>query len=191
MDSSLADVLASVTHFVKGPTVATNVVAELHGAIVGLITTKGFEYTLFIARMPRGKTLDLHKQLPLPELVPVVRIRGVADRLDRTGEVVVPLDAAAMRAAVTDLVANHAVTEIAVCFFWSFLNPIHELRVREITDDLDLGVQPTLSAERIPVIREYERLVPAVLKSYVGPRTEPTLTPLPVERATRSLMPIY
>jgi N-methylhydantoinase A len=171
MDRQLDHVLSDVTHFVNGTTVATNVVAELHGAEVGLLTTKGFEYTLFIARMPRAATLDLHKQRPLPELVHQDRIRGIAERLDRNGEVAVALDDDEIRRATTDLVENHGVNEIAVCFLWSFLNPAHEERAREVIDELGLDVQVTISSELMPVIREYERLVPTVMNSYVGPRT--------------------
>lgn len=171
MGAELEDVLRKVSQFVNGTTVATNVVAELHGANVGLLTTKGFEYTLFIARMPRGRTLDLHRQLPLPEIVPIDRIRGISERVDRTGDVVLPMDEDEVRAAAIDLVENHGVDEIAICFLWSFLSPEHEHQARSIIEGLGLGVQTTLSSELMPVVREYERMVPTVLNGYVGPRT--------------------
>lgn len=171
MGAQLEDVLGEVTQFVNGTTVATNVVAELHGANVGLLTTKGFEYTLFIARMPRGRTLDLHRQLPLPEIVPIERIRGIPERVDSSGEVVVALDEREVRAAVIDLAENHGVEEVAICFLWSFLYPEHERRAREIIEELGIGVQSTLSSDLMPVVREYERMVPTVLNGYVGPRT--------------------
>jgi N-methylhydantoinase A len=117
MERPLRDVLGDVTHFVNGTTVGTNIVAELRGANVGLLTTRGFEQTLFLARMPRGSTLDLHKQLPLPELVRFRNIKGVPERIDRNGEVVVPLDEAATRSAIQGLV-DSGVEEIAVCLLW-------------------------------------------------------------------------
>jgi N-methylhydantoinase A len=171
MGIDLRDVLADVTQFVNGTTVATNVVAELHGARVGLLTTKGFEYTLFIARMPRGRTLDLHQQLPLPEIVPIDRIRGISERIDKSGAVVIPLDEEEVRAAAIDLVENHGVEEIAICLLWSFLTPAHEQQARAAIEGLGLGVQTTLSSDLMPVVREYERMVPTALNGYVGPRT--------------------
>lgn len=186
MGRTLPEVLGDVTHFVNGTTVGTNVVAELRGANVGLLTTRGFEQTLFLARGPRGSTLDLHQQVPLPELVPFRNIRGISERVDRRGDVVVGLDEDGVRAAVRDLV-DSGVDEIAVCFMWSFVNDHHERRTKELIHEIAPELTVTLSCELMPVIREYERMVTTVLNGYVGPRTRTYLKTITDRAAAENL----
>jgi N-methylhydantoinase A len=171
MDRSQAEVLSGLTRFVNGTTVATNVVAQLRGARVGLIATKGFEHTLFLARMPRGKTLDLHQQRPLPEIVPQQLIRGVAGRIDKAGQEVVPVNIDEVREAARYLVEDENVEEIVISLLWSFVNPAHERAVAAAVKEVAPDVPVTVSSELIPVIREYERTVTSVLNGYVGPAT--------------------
>src|ERR1700748_825466 len=54
----MSEVLGRTTRFVNGTTVVTNSVAELRGAEVGLITTKGFGDNLLIARSARNAHRD-------------------------------------------------------------------------------------------------------------------------------------
>jgi N-methylhydantoinase A len=184
--SPLSEVLSEVTHFVNGTTVGTNVVAELRGAKVGLLTTKGFEDTLFLSRMPRGSTLDLHKQLPLPELVGKDQIRGITERVDRNGDIVVELDEEGAREAIQSLL-DEEVEEIAVCLLWSFTNATHEQRLKALIAEIDPEITVTLSSDLMPVIREYERMVPTVLNGYVGPRTRTYLETITNRAAEESL----
>src|SRR5262245_30892000 len=51
---------------INGTTVATNVLAELRGPKVGLLTTDGFGDTLYTARVHRWGTVDLTQLKPLP-----------------------------------------------------------------------------------------------------------------------------
>src|SRR3954470_23833473 len=81
-----------------GSTVATNIVVEGKGATVGLITTKGHEDTLLMMRglgrvvgEPPENVLKVVSITKPPPLVPRERIRGVTERLDSTGTVVVDL----------------------------------------------------------------------------------------------------
>ncbi|MBI2969399.1 MAG: hydantoinase/oxoprolinase family protein, partial [Gammaproteobacteria bacterium] len=61
------------------------------------------------------------------------------------------------------------VEAVAVSFLWSFRNPAHELRVREILEQELPGVYISLSTEVLPQIRVYERHSTTVLNAYVGP----------------------
>ncbi len=89
-----------------GSTVATNIVVENNGATVGLLTTKGHEDTLLMMRglgrvvgePPENilRVVDTSKPAPL---VPRERIRGVTERVDSTGEILVALDEAGARGA--------------------------------------------------------------------------------------------
>lgn len=171
MGRPLPEVLNGLTRFVNGTTVATNVVAQLRGARVGLIATKGFEHTLFLARMPRSKTLDLHEQRPLPEIVPQELICGVAGRTDKAGREVVPVNVEEVRKAARYLVEDQGVEEIVISLLWSFVNSAHEMTVAAIVKEVAPDIPVTLSSELIPVIREYERTVTSALNGYVGPAT--------------------
>ena len=115
---------ADIQHFMHGTTVATNIALEHNGARTGLITTSGFRDILHIARHKRPLTFSLQLDLPWQThpLVPRELRIGVEERVSASGEVLVPLDEAAARAAVRRLVAAH-VEAIAVCFLFSFLYP--------------------------------------------------------------------
>lgn len=53
--------------------------------------------------------------------------------------------------------------------FWSFRNPAHELRTREILEEELPGVYVSLSTEILPQIRLYERHSTTALNAYSGP----------------------
>ena len=170
MGTSVADLLAGTAVFVNGSTVATNVIAQLSGARTGVITTAGFEDTLRIARSARRNgVFDFHRQVPPPQIVPRTLVRGVAERVDYRGEVVVPLQRAEAERAVQELL-DAGVETIAVCLLWSFRNAAHEQLIGEAIRDLAPDMHHSLSCEVHPVIREYERMVTTVFNSYAGPR---------------------
>src|SRR5436190_5120124 len=163
---------AAIDYFMHGTTVATNIALEHNGAKTGLITTEGFRDILHIARHKRPQTFSLQLDLPWQThpLVPRRRRIGVKERVLPPGDVLVPLDEAAARAAVRKLVAE-GVEAIAVCFLFSFLNPGHERRVGEIVTEEAPGIFVSLSHEVVPQYREYERFSTTALNSYVGPKT--------------------
>ena len=88
------------------------------------------------------------------------------------GEVLVPLDEDEVRDAVRTLKAA-GVEAIAVCFLFSFLNPEHERRAKEIVArGVPRGV-PLGAARGLPQYREYEGFSTVCLNAYVGPEGEP------------------
>ena len=93
----------------------------------------------------------------------------MTERLDYRGEVVTPLDEAALRASVRRLPPT-GVEAIAVCFLFSFLNPAHERRAAEIIAEVAPACRISLSSSVLPVIREYPRLSTTVIDAYVGPK---------------------
>jgi N-methylhydantoinase A len=165
------DVLGDIALFINGNTVATNVLAQLSGASLGLLTTKGFEDVTRIARSNRSSTLDNHQQLPLPELVARRSIAGINERIDRDGNVVVPLDEQEVREAARLLVEEHGVEAIAVAYLWSFRAQDHELRTKEIIGELYPDVPVSLSHVAFPAFREYERTMTTLMDAYTAPKT--------------------
>jgi N-methylhydantoinase A len=171
VDRSLHEFLGDVLLIVNGSTIATNVMAQLRGPKLGLLTTKGFEDTVRIARSYRFNTYDLHQQIAPESLVTREATIGVTERIDYRGHVVVPLDTDQVSLALSELVERQGAESIAVCFLWSPRNPEHEDAVGEILNDRYPGIRCSLSHEVYPGIREYERTMTALINAYVAPAT--------------------
>lgn len=162
-----------IDYFMHGTTIATNIILEHNGAHCGLITTEGFRDVLHIARHKRPMNFSLQLDLPW-QTYELVRRRDrltVRERIAApNGDVLVPLDEDELREAVREL-RDRGVEAIAVCFLFSFLNPLHERRAAQIIAEEAPGVFVSLSHEVIPLYREYERFSTTCLNAYVGPRT--------------------
>ena len=159
-----ADDIAIVIH---GTTLATNAVIERKGARTALLTTQGFRDVLAMGNESRYDQYDLNIALPQP-LVPRHLRLPVPERLDNEGNVLIPLDAAAVRALAPKLRAEK-VESIAVGFLHAFVNPAHEQRVREILAETLPEVPVSLSCEVSPEMREWERFSTTVANAYVQP----------------------
>jgi N-methylhydantoinase A len=164
--------VAVLTH---GTTVGTNTLIQRKGARVGLITTRGHEDAIHIMRGSRGVTSrDIRKVVHFPEsrkpspIVPKRFIEGVSERVDCFGEVVVPLNETEAEDAIRRLVLQE-VEAIGVCFLWSFKEPRHELRVKEMIRDLAPHLFISCSVDIAPRWGEYERMTATVLNAYIGP----------------------
>ena len=158
-----------------GTTVGTNTIIQKKGARVGLITTRGHEDAIHIMRGSRGYSgRDIRKVVHFPEtskpvpIVPKRLIRGISERVDCFGEVVVELNEPEAQRAIRELVAE-GVQAIAICFLWSFRNPAHELKVKALVEKLAPGVFVTCSVDIAPKWGEYERVTATALNAYLGP----------------------
>ena len=176
-----------VARFVHGTTVATNAVLERKGARVGVITTEGFRDVLEIGRQMRHQMYELALDPETPTFLAPGRMRReVPERVSATGEVLRPLDEAAVADAADALVAAGA-RAIAVVFLFSFLDDTHERRAREIIlrDHPDVFV--SLSSEVDPAFREYERTVVTAFDAYVKPVVDRYLANLDTGLLTASV----
>ena len=161
-----------VAQFVHGTTVATNAVLERKGARTGLIMTEGFKDVLEIGRQIRTAiyALELEPETPV-FLAPGARRTEVRERISGTGEVLIPLDEASVTIAAERLVAE-GVESVAICLLFSFLNPSHEQRARELISSRFPGLSISLSSEVDPAFREYERSVVTAFDAYTKPVLE-------------------
>ena len=98
-DAALADVAA----IVHGTTVTTNALLERKLSRCGLITTQGFRDVLELGRRTRPNAYGLIGSFT-PLIPRELRIE-VPERMDAGGEVLVPLDEGAVRAALATLQA--------------------------------------------------------------------------------------
>ncbi len=156
-----------VVYLAHGTTVSTNALIEKKGARVGLITTEGFPDLMEIGIQKRPFMYDTLGQKPQPLLVPGMN-RDVPERIVHDGSVIKPLDEEAVREVVRLFKAND-VNSIAVSLLFSFINPAHEQRVKEIIEEEYPGVYTTISSELVPEFREYSRTSTAILNAYLGP----------------------
>jgi N-methylhydantoinase A len=180
----LADLLGRVERFGLGTTVVTNVLATRTGRRLGLLTTRGFEDLVPLAR--GNRVCEGGWLLPPPALVDRTRIVGLAERTDRDGRVLQAVDPAEVRATAERLVGGEGVEALVVSLLWSFRNPANEEAVRAALVEAHPAVPVVVGSELAPVIREYERTQFALLNAYVGGALD-WLTPLEVELRSRGL----
>ncbi len=139
LEIDLARMLGMATTFVHGSTVGTNALIERRGARTGLLMTRGHEQTITIGRVrqkvtglsEREKIHVTHLNKAFPPIILPEDIRGVPERIDARGDILVDLDVGGASRAIDELVES-GVESLAVCFLWSFLNRTHEAKVRDI-----------------------------------------------------------
>ncbi|WP_202868199.1 hydantoinase/oxoprolinase family protein [Kribbella sindirgiensis] len=159
---------AGIEFLVHGTTQGLNAFLERRGVPVLLLGTAGVEDSYHIARGPRTRLYDLHYRKPVP-LVARRDIVGIGGRIAADGSELTPLDEEAVRKAARDAAGN-GYGAIAVAFLFSYKNPEHELRTREILiEELGADVTVSLSHEAAKEWREYERTSSAVVDAYTGP----------------------
>jgi N-methylhydantoinase A len=165
--TTIAELMPRVNRFGLGTTAVTNTLASRTGRKVGLLTTAGFEEMLPFARGTR--LVDEDGWLAPPaEVVSKRAIAGVTERIDRDGVVVTPLDPEEVRTAVRALVDTEGVEALAISFFWSFANPIHESQAAAVVAETYPDLPVVAGSALHPAIREYERTTFAVLNAYVS-----------------------
>ena len=171
---SVQDVLAEARAVAIGTTSLTNRLVTRSGAKVGLITTKGHEDAVVIGRilaksagLGEAERMDqLHWSKPAP-IATRRFIKGVTERIDYKGAVVVALNRDEVESVVEELVAD-GVEAIAVSFLWAFLNPAHERWIQEFIEHCHPSVYVALGSAVAPVLGEYERTNAAILSAHLG-----------------------
>jgi N-methylhydantoinase A len=168
--------LADTDVFVHGTTQATNAILTRRGARTGLIITRGHEDTLLIGRvyskmagLPERDLVHASRLRKPDPIVPRALTRGVTERVDRRGDILVALDEAEVVQAIDELLGA-GVEAIAVSLLWSFVNETHERRIAELVADRAPGVFAAYSHEIAPVLGEYERTATTAMTAYVGPK---------------------
>ena len=163
---------ADIDYLLHGTTTATNAVLEHKGARAGMLTNEGFRDIIHIARHQRVEHYSIMQELPWQNR-PLVKRRHrkvVKGRLGPPhGEELEPLDESGVVAAARLLKAE-GVEAVAVCFLFSYLNPAHEQRAKEILERELPGVFITTSSSVSPQFREFERFTTACLCAFIGPK---------------------
>ncbi len=150
-----------IEQFAHGTTTATNALLEGTGARTVLVTTKGFEDVVELARQNRADLYRLCVARPSP-LVPRELRVGAPERMTPDGPLQ-ELDAAATAEAVRALEPE----SIAVCLLHAYRHPQHEQALGEAL--AGLGVHVSLSHQVVGTFREYERAATTELDAALSP----------------------
>ncbi|RWR28375.1 hydantoinase/oxoprolinase family protein [Sinirhodobacter populi] len=165
---------SEISYVLHGTTTATNAVLEGKGATCGMITNDGFRDIIHIGRHQRPEHYSIRQDIPW-QARPLVRRRfrkTVPGRIvPPTGEELVPLDEEAVRRAARELHAE-GVNSVAICFLFSFLNPAHENRAKELVQEEMPEAFVTTSSFISPQFREFERFTTAGLAAFIGPKVD-------------------
>ena len=183
-ETDLDAFIGEVERIAHGTTAATNALLERRGARVALLTTRGFEDTIFMQRQ-LGMTAGLSpteltdyslRRVPEP-LAPRELVFGIRERVDYRGDVMAPLRDEDVVSAAAEIRAA-GVEAVAICFLWSFQNAAHERRAAEILASELPGAYVSVSSALTPRLGEYERTATTLVNAYLGP---------PIKRYTDAL----
>lgn len=164
---TLPELLAATRRIVHGTTVATNALLERKGAKTALLTTEGHRDVLEMREGLKPERYNL-AMIPPEPLVPRELRRGVKERMSWDGKPHTALDETSLLAQI-EVLKQHEVKSIAVCYLHSYRNPSHEQRTAELLKQHMPDAYVSLSCEVLPQIKEYERVSTTVVNAYVGP----------------------
>jgi N-methylhydantoinase A len=170
-----------IAEIVHGTTTASNTILQKVGAKTAVLTTEGFRDVLEIGRIRTPTMFDLAWQKPDP-LVPRRYRRGIRERIGASGQVVTPLELDEVRAVLREL-AGEGIESIAICFLNSYINPAHEIAVRELIETEFPDILVTASCDVLPEIKEYERTSTTVVNAYILPAMRTYLARLKADLA--------
>ncbi len=176
--------------FIHGTTVGINSILERKGARVALLTTAGFKDVYIIGRGHRPDMFNLKYQKPLP-LLKREDIFEVRERISAGGKLVDKIDFQSLASVLKDI-KKKGFEAVAVSLLHSYINPDHELEVRNYFQDHFNSIPIVLSHEVAPEWREYERTSTTVVSAYITPIVKDYLHRLSKELSDKKLkVPVH
>ncbi len=175
---SKRELLSQVDSVRYATTLGTNALIERRGPRIGLLVTAGFDSTVPLSRARgHGDGLSFERQHDVPRarrpdpLVPTPLIRAVRERIGYNGAVLMAVDDEDVRRQLRALVDEGAET-VVVSLTNSVVNPLHELRVRELfLEEYPghfLGAVPMLLAHQVAGRKgEYTRSMSAIVDGFL------------------------
>ena len=166
-------------------TAMLNRVVQRKGLDVGLLVNRGFEQVHSMGRAIQsylGYALEdrihLNTHRYDEPLVPLSRTRGVTERTDVQGQIVIPLREDEVRQATRELV-DAGSKAIVICLLQSHKNERNELRARDICRQelkaLGVDIPVFASVDYYPSRKESHRMNTTVLEAYAAEPSRQTL----------------
>jgi len=156
-----AEAIAAVK---MGTTVATNALLERKGERTALVITRGFADALRIAYQNRPKLFV--RRIELPSLL-YEHVIEADERIGARGEVVRPLDEAAVERSLAALHAD-GVRAVAIVLMHGYRYPAHERAIAAIARRLGFA-QVSVSHEVSPLMKLVSRGDTTVVDAYLSP----------------------
>ena len=147
-----------------GTTVATNALLERKGERTLLVTTRGFRDALRIAYQNRPRLFDRH--IVLPELL-YERVVEAIERVGAHGDVVLPLDAAALQRDLQQAFET-GIRACAIVFMHGYRYSAHEQAAAKLARALGF-TQVSVSHEVSPLMKLVSRGDTTVVDAYLSP----------------------
>jgi N-methylhydantoinase A/acetone carboxylase beta subunit len=178
-NTKLEDTAETVEAFVYSGTLMTNRLLERKGnSNIGVIVNAGFEDLHRLGRalqcwvwLPYAGRLHAREHEHPKPLIPRKQIKGVRGRINFWGDQLIPLYENDVRKAVEELL-DMGVDSICVCLLCSYMNPMHEKKVREIAEQVmekkGKKIPIVLSCEHNPVRGETPRLNALIIEQYAA-----------------------
>lgn len=116
------------------------------------------------------KLYDFFARRPEPFIPRNLRFE-VPERMLYNGEIRQPLDEECVR-RIGEEIRRRSIKVVAVCLLHSYVNPVHEERVRDILQKMLPDLKVCISSEILPEFKEYERMSTTVTNAYVMPIVE-------------------
>ena len=159
--------LADVTMFSHGTTVATNALITRKLPRTAMVCTEGFRDVVEIRRSNKEDLWDTYKDVTKPYIPRRDRLT-VKERIDAAGKVLTELDEKEAR-KVAIILKKRDVRAIAVCFINSYVNGKNEKRMKEILKEVMPDVHISISCQIMPEIFEHERFSTTMVNAVVSP----------------------
>ncbi len=167
-------------------TAMLNRVVQRRGMEVGLICNKGFEQMHSMGRALQSylgyaleERLHINTHKYDDPLIPLKRIRGVTERTDVKGQVVIPVRPEEVKAVVKELLEAGA-KAIVICLLQSHKNAESERIVRDIAlkeiEKLGKNVPVFASVDYYPQRKESHRMNTTILEAYAAEPSRQTLS---------------
>ncbi len=147
-----------------GTTVATNALLERKGDPTLLVITEGFADALRIGYQNRPELFAL--QIELPDML-YSRVLEARERVSAQGEVIRPLDTAALREGLQQAY-DGGIRSVAIVFLHGYRHGEHERLAGEIAADIGFG-QISLSHQASPLMKLVSRGDTTVVDAYLSP----------------------
>jgi len=147
-----------------GTTVATNALLERKGEPTLLVTTRGFRDALRIAYQDRPRLFDRH--IVLPELL-YARVVEAQERVGADGDVVQPLDGAALRREL-QAAFDAGLRSAAIVFMHGWRHTAHEQAAAALAREVGF-TQVSVSHRVSPLMKLVGRGDTTVVDAYLSP----------------------
>lgn len=184
-DMTVEEAFPQLLTGVYSGTAMLNRLVSRKGRKVGLIVNKGMEDFHRMGRAIQSylgysysDRLHLNTHRYDPPLVPKEWTRGVTERIDLFGNVVIPLYEHEVEPAVTELI-EEGVEAIVISLLHSYKNPVHERRVRDIAkatiQKKGKDIPVFASVDYYPVRKETHRTNTTIIEAYAADPSRHTL----------------